>query len=62
LEAFRIAQDKIQGLPAAEQEAERLLARMSPSDAIERLVSTGVPRTMADAAVAVAARRIHSPS
>jgi len=49
--------DKIHGLPAAEEEAERLLLRMSPAEAVDRLLSAGVPKAMAEAAIAVAARR-----
>jgi len=50
-------QYKIEGLPAAEQEAERLLRGMSQKEAIEHLEHAGFRRAMAESAVATAARR-----
>jgi hypothetical protein len=51
-------QHKMHSLPEAEEQAERLLRRMSQPDAIERLMTNGFGRAMAEAAVAVAARRL----
>jgi hypothetical protein len=49
-------QYKIKGLPAAEEEAKRLLPRMSQKEVIERLEQAGFGRAMAESAVAMAAR------
>ena len=50
-------QDKLQGLPAAEELAEGLLQRMEPQDAVRELLGHGYPPAMAEAAVATAAAR-----
>ena len=47
-------QYKMKGLPAAEEEAGRLLQRMSPEEAIETLERQGLGRVMAESAVAMA--------
>ncbi len=47
----------LKGLPAAEAEAERLLATLDPESVVRRLVSTGYGQIMAETAVATAARR-----
>lgn len=44
----------VKGLPYAEMEAERLLTRMSETDAIRELVSAGFGQIMAESAVATA--------
>ncbi|MFZ5555295.1 MAG: hypothetical protein ACOZDY_01010 [Pseudomonadota bacterium] len=51
-------QHKMTGLPATEVEAEQLLQRMGPADAIERLVNNGIGRAMAESAVATASKRL----
>ena len=51
-------QDKIQSLPAAEKEAERLLPKMSQKDVVEWLMNDGYKRAMAESAVATAAGRV----
>jgi hypothetical protein len=50
-------QDKIQGLPAAESMAERLLETMEPRAAIRQLMIEGYREAMAESAVATAASR-----
>jgi hypothetical protein len=47
----------IRGLPQAEQEAARLLAYMSPADAVRELVGAGFGQIMAETAVATVAAR-----
>ena len=53
--------EKILGLPAAEEEAARLIRVMSAPQAIEQLERTGFGRAMAEAAVATAASRLEKP-
>jgi hypothetical protein len=52
--------DKMQSLPVAEKEAERLLHRMSQKEVVEWLISNGFRRAMAESAVATAAGRVRT--
>jgi len=52
-------QEKIHGLPAAEVQAERLLATMEPHAAVRQLMIEGYGAAMAESAVATAASRRH---
>lgn len=51
-------QDKMYSLPAAEQEAERLLHEMSQQEVLQSLMNEGYKRAMAESAVATAAGRV----
>lgn len=51
-------QDKMQSLPAAEKEAERLLHEMSQQEVLQSLMNEGYKRAMAESAVATAAGRV----